>query len=260
MTLFTIHPIKLPDNSIESVSLPPPGSLINLNTILDQISLTNQCLVTIDNFYSLDITPTNSPITLRKYVLGVRNISRGGYSNYNYIFLRPKYNLTGYSMYPPDHEIWVDLPVPCPFSDLLVGTSPYNIGTFCVTYDLNLFTISPKPWNCEVYLNMFYPTRYFDFKSAYPSMFYIYGGYSHYFSMSPSSRFNIYGIIYENTAYLQRHYFDMLSNTRALSAYKSRIKSELNILFEFKEEKTIVSQQPVFNLYQAYVLCYCMFC
>lgn len=246
----------------ELLSQPVSGSQINLSNFLDRLGTFERCFIAVDNIFNYDITPTRSAISVRKYNIGFLNITEGDKSNVSPLWIPPNVNVSFRAPYPIDWPGWDIISIPCK-SPLLAGKSQINHQTYCTSYELKAFTRNSKPWNCEIFLNLFYPIHFKSYRgmTSYPTVFHTDDFYYNlYYSIWPSSQPSVIILVQQNIAKLHPFYYTMLANTRSFSFQKPTIYTEHHILMEAKAIRQLSLQPVVFNHYESYLLCYCMFC
>lgn len=185
-----IHSQQNHVRKLEIANLQYPA-IRNLDTYINQLIKSTNCLIVIDNFQNVNIQLEKTPVILRSqvplvllYYQNSGNIHRELISGINSPVLH------NVSFIFPDNK-----PLLCPFSVFFTGLLKYE--EICSTINLTEFSRQSKPTSCQVHLGVF-PSRYSMKPGSiwkYPKMLSIKLNYLPSYLTTTSSIYPIHGII-----------------------------------------------------------------
>lgn len=149
----------------------------NLNEFINQFGHT-RCLVFLNNFQEIDLSPWGHPLTLRQLAPALMWESRKKIKitrSFEFVWKQGKhsdFNRTNFFTFEKDH-------FKCLLSSFLVGGSLKHyfesLSDICVRLHLLAFSSKSKPWNCQAQFGMF-PDDYIFIKSdnfqPFPKLYY----------------------------------------------------------------------------------------
>lgn len=224
--------------------------VLNLDNYFNPFGNQN-CLVLLDNFASVDISPNKYPLILRKYSLAL---------------LQGKRNRQFQGWIHPDLPSYNGSPSNCPLSRYQSGIvmAPNNHWEdFCVTLNLTRFSSKIKPWSCQVhgslFLTKFKASAYGKANTLqeYPSIFSCCAGKPNNLYHMPSSRPTLTIYVIQNksdSARLMGQIFLHIKLAKNNYFGKDKVTHEMFVIFITQQHKLIPKMAKI-DITSARVIC-----